>query len=42
MKSRQGLGVLAELTKALGKLANNNGNGKTPSAEEKADIEGGD
>jgi uncharacterized protein YjgD (DUF1641 family) len=31
-ESRQGLGVLAELTKALGKLAN--GNGKTPPAAE--------
>jgi uncharacterized protein YjgD (DUF1641 family) len=33
-ESRRGLGVLAELTKALGKLANNNGNGKTPPAGE--------
>jgi|UniRef100_A0A7V6A4D2 uncharacterized protein YjgD (DUF1641 family) len=33
-ESRRGLGVLAELTKALGKLANHNGNGKTPAAGE--------
>ena len=31
-ESRRGLGVLAELTKALGKLTNGNGNGKTPPA----------